>query len=494
MLFSSNLFVFLFLPLTIAGYYLIRKTWRNIFLLVMSLGFYAWGEPKFVFVMIASIVFNYLMGLVISWLNTKDKCADCEDGNCPARTITETVRKAALTFAVLGNVGLLFAYKYLDFGIKITNELFHTKYKAVGLALPIGISFFTFQAMSYVIDVYRGKAAVQKKPHDLALYVSFFPQLIAGPIVRYTTVAEQIKSRVHNLADFSEGVQRFIVGFAKKIILANNIAAIADRAFNLPDASRSVGFAWLGAIAYSFQIFFDFSGYSDMAIGLGKMFGFHFLENFNYPYISKSVSKFWRRWHISLGEWFRDYVYFPLGGSRVKSSARLIFNLFVTWLLTGAWHGASYNFIAWGLLYFALISFEKLTNIPKRFTEKWQAWLYQAFTLLSVMFGWVLFRASALKAALRYIKSMLIPGSAGIFGADFVWSIRERGVIFILCVLASLPVMSYVKHWLDGHEKHKLKPKFVFNCAEVVFCAFAFYWSVSFLILGAHNPFIYFNF
>jgi len=342
MLFSSNIFIFLFLPVVLTGYFLLPKVCRNVFLLVMSLVFYAWGEPQFVFAMMGSIVFNFFMAILV------DRARD-----------SKVLSRIALAVCLAGNIGLLGVFKYMGF---ITDNMIRFGFDVpyIGFALPIGISFFTFQAMSYAIDVYRGDAAVQKKPHNVGLYISIFPALIAGPIIRYKDFEPYIYGRTIDFEMFSEGVRRFILGLSKKVLLANNMALIADQAFSMPDIERSIIYAWLGAVAYTFQIFFDFSGYSDMAIGLGKMFGFKFLENFNLPYISKSISEFWRRWHISLGRWFRDYVYFSLGGSRVDSKGRLIFNLFITWLLTGVWHGAAWNFIAWGLMYFVLITFEKL--------------------------------------------------------------------------------------------------------------------------------------
>jgi alginate O-acetyltransferase complex protein AlgI len=324
----------------------------------------------------------------------------------------------------------------------------------------------------------------------IGLYVSFFPQLIAGPIVRYSTIAEQIENRQENILDFSEGVCRFITGFAKKILLANNMALIADKAFSLPDAERSVAFAWLGAVAYSFQILFDFSGYSDMAIGLGRMFGFRFLENFNYPYISKSISEFWRRWHISLGSWFRDYVYFPLGGSRVPSKARLVFNLFVVWALTGAWHGASWNFITWGLLYFVLITFEKLTGLPEKLNKPAKV-LYQILTMLAVCGGWVLFRASGLKAAIRYGLTMLGLKENPLFCVNTIAAFREYRFFLFFALVCSTPFFAFLKKRItqkNGALQTVITP------ASVVIYVFRFLWSISFIILGAHNPFIYFNF
>ena len=472
MLFSSNLFLFLFLPFVISGYYFLPRKFRNTFLLITSLLFYAWGEPSFVWVMVGSILFNYLMALIIHYCQIKK------------------VRTLALIFTVAGNLSVLFIYKYLDFFIVNINRLgFHFPLK--NIALPLGISFFTFQAMSYVIDVYRGTAAVQKMPQNIGLYVSFFSQLVAGPIVRYQTIADQIDERHETFDDFSEGIRRFIIGFAKKIILSNNIALVADSVFATADANRSVVYAWLGALAYAFQILFDFSGYSDMAIGLGKMFGFHFLENFDYPYISQSVSEFWRRWHMSLGQWFRDYVYFPLGGSRVKSQKRLLFNLLMVWGLTGIWHGASWNFVVWGLMYFVLIAFEKLTKWPSCFQYNWQKILYRIFTLLCVLIGWVFFRAADLRSAVGFIKSMMgMTGNS--FTSDMVIRTYQQYRYFFLgSILCSTPVFSYLKRMLT--EKSIAMTRII-NILSIPVYLFLLFWAVSYIMIGSHNPFIYFNF
>ncbi len=474
MLFSSNIFLFLFLPLTLLGYLLMPKPAKNLFLLVMSLVFYAWGEPRFVLVMIGSIVFNYGMALLI----------DRTRGN-------KKLCKKLLIVCITGNLGLLFVYKYLDFMLTNVNRL-GLNLPLTNLVLPIGISFFTFQAMSYVIDVYRGDVAVQRKPRNVGLYIAFFPQLIAGPIVRYRDIERQISDRKIDLELFTEGVRRFIIGFSKKILLANTMALIADRAFAAPDAGRSALFAWLGAIAYSFQIFYDFSGYSDMAIGLGRMFGFRFLENFNYPYISKSVSEFWRRWHISLGQWFRDYVYIPLGGSRTESRGRLLFNLFVVWLLTGAWHGANWQFLVWGLLYFVLIAFEKFTGFPQRFKAGFAKALYQVFTMLCVVSGWVIFRAPTLSAGVSYELSMFALTGNPLFCDNVILVVREYWVFLIFALLCATELFKKLSARLKA-SKNKIV-RFMFDAGSVAVYVFLFLYSVSFLILGAHNPFIYFNF
>ena len=469
MLFSSNLFLFLFLPGTLLGYYILPRRLRNSFLLLVSLIFYGWGTGKFVAMMAASALFNYAAAMVLDRLRRP------------------LWRKTALTATVLVNLSLLFVYKYLDFFITNINLLgFAIPLRHI--ALPLGISFFTFQAMSYSLDVYMGRAKVQKNPLNVVLYVSFFPQLVAGPIVRYQTIADQIETRQETFEDFSEGVRRFILGFSKKILLSNNMALVADAVFGDPD--RSIVYAWMGAIAYTFQIFFDFSGYSDMAIGLGKMFGFHFLENFDYPYISASVSEFWRRWHMSLGQWFRDYVYIPLGGSRVRTKGRLVFNLFVVWALTGIWHGASWNFVFWGLMYFVLLTFEKLTGIPGNLRCPWSKGIYRVFTLLCVVIGWVFFRAETMTSGLEYLKNMFCPGTSG-FTCDMVvrtW--QQYRFFYLAALLCSTPVLSAARKRLTRRSTLAM----VMEWAELPVYAFLLLWSVSCIMIGSHNPFIYFNF
>ena len=473
MLFSSNIFLFLFLPLTIIIYYVLPRRLRNAFLFLVSIIFYAWGEPTFLIVMLGCILFDYLFALFIS------------------KARTASLKRAIFTIAVICNLGLLFVYKYLNFTIANLNNLgFDFPNKEI--ILPLGISFFTFQAMSYVIDVYRDNAKVQLNPLNIGLYITFFPQLVAGPIVRYQTIADQIISRQETLSDFSEGVKRFIIGFAKKLIIANNMALVADAAFGSSDPTRSVAFAWLGALAYSFQILFDFSGYSDMAIGMGKMFGFHFLENFNYPYISASISEFWRRWHISLGQWFRDYVYFPLGGSRVKSRGRMVFNLFVVWALTGIWHGASWNFLLWGLGYFVLIAFEKLTDIPNRFHHDWQKITYRIFTLLSILLGWVIFRAPGMHAGLNYILCMIGAKGNAVVGVDAGGAIRDYWFFFLAGIVCSTPLFLNVKNKLMASKNKAVV--FAVNTLSVPAYLLILLWAVSFIIIGSQNPFIYFNF
>lgn len=372
------------------------------------------------------------------------------------------------------------------FTLENINFIFGTNLLVPIIKLPIGISFFTFQAISYVIDVYREDGKVQKNPLNVGLYISFFPQLIAGPIVRYQTIADQIIDRKETLDDFSEGVFRFIKGLGKKVLIANSMAIVADKAFIIPISELSFSFAWLGALAYSFQIYYDFSGYSDMAIGLGKMFGFHFLENFNYPYISLSISEFWRRWHISLGTWFRDYVYIPMGGSRVKTNTKLIFNLFIVWFLTGLWHGANWTFICWGLMYFVLLVFEKTVDLNKLLKNDI---IKRIYTLLFVQIGWVIFRATDIRQAVGYIRTMFnINTQLPLFDNNTLLYFNENKIFFLLALIFSMPVV----RWIAG--KLKYKKSYSIEVINVLTYVLIFLLSASYIVKGSYNPFIYFNF
>lgn len=456
MLFSTIPFLYFFLPSVLfINNVLLRKNinYQNVFLLLSSLFFYAWGEPTFVFVMLLSIVLNWGFGI---WVDKKRE------------------NKTWILFLMLlFNLSLIFVFKYLMFAMNVINEVFDTHMRVPIINLPIGISFFTFQSISYVIDIYRHHGEVQRNPLNVGLYISFFPQLIAGPIVRYETIAAEINNRKVTWNDFTDGVERFIIGLGKKVLLANNFAVIADHIFSLLPEYLDLPLAWLGAISYTLQIFFDFSGYSDMAIGLGRMFGFHFLENFNYPYISRSVSEFWRRWHISLGSWFRDYVYIPLGGNRVAKP--LVYrNLFVVWLLTGIWHGANWTFIIWGLMYFVLLAFEKFTELEKRNFHI----LGHVYTLFFVVVGWVIFRSETLTDAWNYLHVMFtpsIPNSSPLFLfyiSEYKW--------WLLCGLFfSIPIVN----------RSKLHP--VINS---IWCIVIFFLCLVYITKGGYNPFIYFNF
>ncbi|MDO5291393.1 MAG: MBOAT family protein [bacterium] len=474
MLFSSTIFLFYFLPIVLVLYYLAKwsRPLQNCILLVFSLFFYAWGESKYVFLMIGCILFNYIFGLLIV------------ANNKPGQ------KKLLLELALAGNLGTLFLFKYLGFFVRNLNaSLDVSKQLTVpSIILPIGISFFIFQAMSYVIDVYRGVVEVQKNPFYLGLYVSFFPQLIAGPIVRYATIKDQIISRKETLSKFSVGSCRFIVGLSKKVLLSNSLAVIADHVFSMSQsASVPMTLAWLGIIAYTLQIYYDFSGYSDMAIGLGLMFGFKFEENFNYPYVSTSISEFWRRWHISLGTWFKDYVYFPLGGSRVKNKDKMVRNLLIVWFLTGFWHGAEWTFVLWGLLNVSFIILEKLLSFEQL---KIKSWVKHTYCMVIIMIGWVLFRSSDLVAAGHYLRDMLGMGQAGIYSDYTVMFFREYSVVLLLGILFAMPFARRTNSYIS----QKKKGFIVFELLYPIVMMGLFLLCVCYLIKGAYNPFIYFNF
>lgn len=427
MVFSSVSFFVFFLPCLLVLYFTVPRRYRgarNFILLAFSLAFYACGGPKFLLLMLLSIVINYCCGLLAGPKHRP------------------TVRKAGVTLAAVLGLGLLGWFKYAGF----FGEMLHALMPFIPVpqvTLPIGISFFTFQGLSYVIDVFRDDAAVQRNPLKLALYISFFPQLVAGPIVRYTTVADEIDERHESVSEFSAGAVRFLFGLAKKMLLANAVAQIADAAFSA--VSPSVALAWLGAVAYTFQIYFDFSAYSDMAIGLGRMFGFHFLENFNYPYVSRSVTEFWRRWHISLSTWFRDYVYIPLGGNRC-SRARNILNLFLVWALTGLWHGANWTFIAWGLWFFVLLIGEKF--LWGKALSRLPSLLQHVYAMLLVILSWVLFRADDIGAALCYMAAMFGRAPA-LCDSRAVYYALEFWPELLLCCIAALPVKNLLETALE---------------------------------------------
>ena len=468
MVFSSIEFLFYFLPVTLAGYYILKR-WRgvsNIFLSVMSLGFYAFGAPKFFPIMMASIVVNWLFGLWVDRVRADRRKA-----------------RIALTLMVVFNLGLLGVYKYLMFMLNSLNMWFSLRLPVPQITLPIGISFFTFQAMSYVIDVYRGKGQVQKNLINVVLYISFFPQLIAGPIVRYQTVADEIKNRRESFDDFIDGTVRFMRGLCKKMLLANNLGLLVDTAFALETSRLSVVSAWLAACAYLMQVYYDFSGYSDMAIGLGRMFGFHFLENFTYPFICKSVAEFWNRWHISLGSWFRDYLYIPLGGSRVKLP-RLVFNMMVVWTLTGLWHGAAWTYFLWGFGFGVLLVIERLTELGKWMSDHPIGHFYAMFAVVTIT---VMIRSDNLHVARVFYGSMF-----GLSGAP-LWDpltgafLREYGPFLLAGVLFSLPLPEYLRDRLH------FNPNLMRVAGSVCLLALTFI-SITYIAVGSYNPFIYFNF
>lgn len=456
MVFSSGVFMILFLPALLILYYVFAKTRaaKNITLLITSLIFYAWGEPVFVFIMILSIIINWYLALRIF------------------SSSQSSHRKAFMITAITLDVMLLFVFKYASFVSSNMAMLTGNASIRINIALPIGISFFTFQMMSYIFDVYYEKTQAQKNPFYVALYISFFPQLIAGPIVRYNQIESEIEIRNENFDDFSEGVRRFIYGLGKKVLLANFMAQIADNIFGYI-INPSVLMSWFGAIAYTLQIYFDFSGYSDMAIGLGLMFGFHFEENFNYPYMASSVTDFWHRWHISLSRWFRDYVYIPLGGSRVKNS-RWLLNIFVVWLLTGIWHGANWTFILWGLIYFAFLVLEKETKIIE-----FMKGFSHVYTILIVILAWVIFRSESVNEGMKYLASMFGLNGNAFCDSGFTEYVRNTWLVVIFAVIGVFPVVKVIKcnSWI---ESLWLVIVFMISFAEV--------------ISASYNPFIYFNF
>jgi len=488
MLFSSTVFVFAFLPAVLLLYYGIAKpifkniAFRNVLLFLASIFFYAWGEPRFVLVMLLSIIANWMFALFV----------DKYRGTSYA--------KVFIFLMLLFNIAVIFIFKYLMFFMENVNSLFGTSFLIPVINLPIGISFFTFQSISYVIDVYRKRGEPQKNILNVGLYISFFPQLVAGPIVRYQTIAQQIKERRETLSDFTGGMCRFVVGLSKKVLVSNQMAIIADAAFDSV-SQISVSMAWLGAIAYTIQIYFDFSGYSDMAIGLGRMFGFKFDENFNYPYISKSITEFWRRWHISLGSWFRDYVYIPMGGSRVSTNARLLLNLSVVWLLTGVWHGASWNFIVWGIYYLVFLVLEKMVypnavkaqdSSPFGVRAMWHI-----YTMIIVIFGWVLFRAPTLPDALSYMSSMLGMADNTLICDTFFMYLSEKRLYLIIGVIFSVSLAPFISSKLNSFADKKNLLRAVSVCADVLYPIVytgIFVLSIAFLLKNTYNPFIYFNF
>lgn len=453
MIFSSASFLFAFLPCVAIVYYLLRsRTARNVFLTLVSLFFYAWGEPWFVLVMLLSIVINWFIALRIGAGEHK---------------------KAWLVVGLVCDLGLLAVFKYLGFLMENVNWIFHLSLPVPQIVLPIGISFFTFQAISYIVDVYRGDGRVQKSLMNVCLYISFFPQLIAGPIVRYQTFDDQITTRRETLDDFCEGIRRFIVGLAKKVLLANNLAALADTAFAMQTTELSLVGTWLAAASYMLQLYFDFSGYSDMAIGLARMFGFHLLENFNLPFIARSIAGFWKRWHISLTSWFRDYLYFPLGGSRV-SKGRLLFNMGVVWVLTGFWHGAQWTYLVWGFLFFVLQAFERFSGAGK-WLEKHR--IGHLYVFLVVMIASVVSRADSIPHALDLYRSMFGLDGSAIFDDTARMFLREYGAFLVAGVLCCLPV-----------------PKRIPDAVRGVGLAAAGFVAITYVVMGSYNPFIYFNF
>lgn len=472
MVFSSSIFMFLFLPIVLMSYFLCNPKLKNIVLLLSSLFFYAWGEPSYVIIMIISIIVNYYLGIFIDKSDRK---------------------KVFLILAILFNIGFLIYFKYFGFIISNVNKI----NSIIGMgnvgfkspALPIGISFYTFQALSYIVDIYRGEVRCQKNILNLGLYVSLFPQLVAGPIVRYKDIDMEINARVESLKKIEYGIKRFILGMGKKIIISNQLAFVADNIFSLQLSELSFISSWIGIICYTLQLYFDFSGYSDMAIGLGRIFGFTFMENFNYPYISKSIKEFWRRWHISLSSWFRDYVYISLGGNR-GSKYKVYRNLSVVFLLTGIWHGASWNFVVWGLYHGIFILMERA--FLGKYLEKIYSPFSHIYTLLVVTVGWVFFRTESLGYAIDYIRVMFNISNISL-EYEYFYTFMNYEVVFILIVaiLGSMPIYTYI---IDKGNRLTGKWHGISNFVEYIYIYIVFIISIASLASSTYNPFIYFRF
>lgn len=458
MIFSSILFIFRFLPIALILYYITPQKYKNLILTLLSLVFYSWGEGKYFLIMIASIIIDYTAGRLIYRYKNEIK----------KKTIV-------LCISLVFNLGLLFFFKYFNFFIDSINNIFNLAIKGVKITLPLGISFYTFQTMSYSIDVYRGKIVPEKNIINFAAFVTLFPQLIAGPIVKYTDINKEISRRVITKDNVEVGIEKFILGLGRKVLIANNIGMLWTEVEGIGFENISTPLAWLGIISFGLQIYFDFSGYSLMAIGLGKMLGFNFPENFNYPYISRSISEFWRRWHITLGSWFKEYVYIPLGGNR-KGKVRVTFNLFIVWALTGLWHGASYNFLLWGLFFFLLISIEKLGLI--NFLNKHRVFSH-IYTIVLLLIGWTLFAITDFNGICEYLSKLFLYSN----GEEWIYYLRNYGVSLIIAIIFSLPLVSMFYKKIDN-----------FKWIKTIILMGIFIISVAYLVDATYNPFLYFRF
>lgn len=468
MVFSSLIFIFVFLPITLFAYYISKGRAKNLVLLIASLIFYAWGEPVYVVIMIFSIIFNYICGILID----KFKGMGKKD-------------KLILISSVVINIGLLGYFKYYGFFIENINKIFGINLEYRELPLPIGISFYTFQTMSYVIDVYLEKVNVQKDIISFGTYVTMFPQLVAGPIVKYGDIEKQLRERKETLNNFSKGIERFIIGLSKKVLLANNIGLLWSSIKSLDIKNMSTVSAWMGIGAFTLQIYFDFSGYSDMAIGLGRMFGFEFMENFDYPYISKNITEFWRRWHISLGSWFREYVYIPLGGNR-EGKLKQYRNIFIVWLLTGFWHGANWNFILWGLYFGVILTIEKC--FLKKWLDRQPNFVGHIYTMLIVILGWVFFEFDDMTKGMEFTRVMFGMGGSGLFDKTCLYYLRSYALYFIVLIISCTPlpkrVASNMRTRFEG-----------FSLAvQPILYIILLLLSTAYLVNESYNPFLYFRF
>ena len=470
MVFSSLVFLFVFLPLTLLLYFSVPRRLRNTILLIVSLIFYAWGEPIYIILMLFSTVTDFVHGLLVERYRNQPKKA-----------------KLVVLSSITINLGLLVFFKYSTFLLTNINLLFHTNFYIPQMSLPIGISFYTFQTMSYTIDVFRQEAKAKKNMIDLGAYVTMFPQLIAGPIVRYQTIANQLDHRVESEDLFAKGIWRFTIGLGKKVLLANNIGLLWNQIQLTEMSDLSIVMAWLGLVAFGFQIYFDFSGYSDMAIGLGYLFGFELLENFNYPYISQSITEFWRRWHISLGSWFRDYVYIPLGGNR-KGKKRMYLNLFIVWMLTGLWPGASWNFVLWGLYFGILIIIEKafllfwLSRAPR--------WMRHVYTIILLLIGWGLFAFEDFHQLINYFTVLFGLRNATWVNQETLYYLSQNIILFVLLTIASTPMIRLIGQKLFNSPYGSVIKAFIVP----MICLLILIASTAYLVDSSYNPFLYFRF
>ncbi len=467
MVFSSIIFLFLYLPIVLAVYYIVPVKWRNLWLFIVNLVFYGWGEPVYIILMIICITINYISGMFVG----------------KYRDTNKSLAKRILVLNIVVNLGMLFFYKYFDLFVSTFNNVTGLSFiQPLGLTLPIGISFYTFQTMSYPIDIYRGDSDVQKSYISFGTFVALFPQLIAGPIVRYKDIASQLGFRATSVDQFSSGIRRFTVGLAKKVLIANNVGMLWDTYIAMGANELTVVGSWFAIIAFSIQIYFDFSGYSDMAIGLGRMLGFEFLENFNYPYISHSITEFWRRWHISLGTWFRDYVYIPLGGNR-KGEMRQYFNIMVVWSLTGFWHGASWTFLLWGAFYGLLLIIEKryllkrLERAPKLFSS--------LYVHIITLIGWALFQIDSIDRVGSYYKTMFGFGSGGFYSSVDGYHMLSFAVLILIGAIASTPLPRHLFAKLPIKARSWIAP--ILTVITLLVCT-------AYLVDASYNPFLYFRF
>ena len=463
MLFTSISFLYYFLPIVLIAYFIVPKKAKNFVLFIASMAFYFYGEPKYIFLMLAEIFIAYIGAILIA----------------------KYKKKSILTVTLAIHIGLLVFFKYTDFLIANINNIFNAKLNLLQLALPIGISFYTFQIISYEIDVFRGNVKVQRNFLNLATYVALFPQLIAGPIVRYETIEDELSNRKHSFENFAYGTRRFVIGLAKKVLIANMLGEFCNK-FSATD-EKSVVLYWLFAISYMLQIYFDFSAYSDMAIGLGRIFGFHFLENFNYPYISKSITEFWRRWHISLGSWFRDYVYIPLGGSR-KGKLILVRNLIIVWLLTGIWHGASWNFVIWGLMFGLLLIIEKLWL--GKYIEKLPDIFKRLYVIFIVMISFIIFNAGTMKEAFTNIAGLFGANSTCIINDYTIYYLRSYLITIIIAIIGATPIL---KNIIEKIKTKSVMNKII-NILEPIAMVIIILIVTAYLVDNSYNPFLYFRF